>query len=160
VIRRRIAAIDREVGLSNLQSLRELVERASWRDQLLAVLFVIFAVLAVILAAAGLFAVLSYAIGQQTREIAIRMALGASRSRIRAMVFARAGILIVSGSAVGVLFAIVMARLAVVQIYAVSPYDPATYAEALSILVVAAILATIPPTRRATRLSPSSALRS
>jgi ABC-type antimicrobial peptide transport system permease subunit len=95
-IRARIAQFDRDIAISHVFTLPQLIERASWQDRVLAVLFMAFAALALTLAAVGLYEVLSYTVSLHTREIGIRMALGASAGNVQGMLM-RQGLTLAAG---------------------------------------------------------------
>jgi putative ABC transport system permease protein len=141
-------------------TLQEVISRSSWQDRFLSVLFAVFAVLALTLAAVGLYAVLSYAVSLHKHEIGIRMALGASAASVRLMVLRQGMTLAAVGLAVGAVGAMALTRLLKSQLFQVSPMDPATYGAALGILVAVAALAAFVPAHRATRVDPVIALRS
>jgi putative ABC transport system permease protein len=158
-IHARIAGVDHGVAMMNVRTLDELIELASWRDRLLTVLFTAFAVLALLLAAGGLYAALAYTVALQTREIGIRVALGASLGRVRVMVLRQGLALIGIGLGLGLAAAAVLTRLVGAELYGVSSFDPVTYLVAPSVLIVAGLIAAMVPTRRATAIDPVEALR-
>jgi ABC-type antimicrobial peptide transport system permease subunit len=118
-----------------------------------------FGVLAVILAATGLYGMLAYSVSKRTREIGIRVAIGANRGHVLALVLRRAMLIVVSASVLGALLALALGRYFSPVLYGVSPRDPATYA--LSLMLMAAIggLACLIPARRALQIQAMVALR-
>jgi ABC-type antimicrobial peptide transport system permease subunit len=123
------------------------------------VLLAIAGAMALLLGVIGIYGVVSYAVSQRTREVGIRLALGAQRSEIGGM-FLRQGLaLTLVGVAVGLGGAVGLARWMSVLLFDVSPFDPATYVGVSMALVAAAGLAAYVPSRRATRLDPNVALR-
>jgi len=158
-IRARVAGADRDIAVTRVLSLRQIVDRAAWQDRFLTVLFGAFAGLALALAAVGLYAALSFTVSLEAHEIGIRMALGASASSVRRMVMRQGMTLAGAGLAIGLGGALGLTQLLKTQLYQVSPTDPATYVEAPVVLLVVAGLAAFPPTRRATRVDPVIALR-
>ena len=110
-------------------------------------------------AAIGLYGVVSYSVGRRTREIGVRMALGAEAARIRSLVIREALIPIAAGVAVGLIGALWLSRLLTAQLFQMSPHDPATFVGIVAVLVVACAVAAGVPVRRATRIDPVSALR-
>jgi len=158
-LRSRIAAIDPDIVVSRVFSLEQIIARVSWQDRFLTVLFSAFAALALLLAAVGLYATISYSVSLGTHEIGIRMALGASVSRVRAMILREGMTLAGAGLLIGLVVAFALARLLKTQLYEISPNDPATYIAVLIVLIVVAALAAFLPTRRATRVDPVVALR-
>jgi putative ABC transport system permease protein len=158
-VRARIVAVDRDVAVSQVRSLVQVVDRAAWRERFVAVLLAVFAGAALVLTAVGLYGVLAYAVSLRSREIGIRMALGASARAVRSMV-ARQGLrLTVLGLALGTLGAAALGRLLASQLHHVSPADPATYLGVLLLLAIVAGLAIYVPARRATRVDPVVTLR-
>jgi len=118
-----------------------------------------FGVLALVLAGTGIYGVMAYAISRRTREIGIRMAIGASQGQVLAIVARRALLLIGSGTAVGLIAAVAAGRFLEQILYGVQPTDPLTLAiVALMMLAIAALACWI-PARRAIRINPVSALR-
>ena len=118
-----------------------------------------FGALALLLASIGMYGVISYSTMQRTQEIGIRMALGAQRHTILAMVLNHGGRLAGLGIAIGIVAAIAMARLMSSFLYGVQPADPATFAAVALLLCVVALLACYVPARRAMRVDPMVALR-
>jgi putative ABC transport system permease protein len=158
-VRARIAAFDHDIALSHIFTLPQLIERASWQDRFLAVLFLAFAVLALTLAAVGLYAALSYTVLLHTREIGIRMALGASADRVQRMLMGQGMTLAAGGLAIGIAVALALTRLLESQLFHISPMDPLTYVATPLVLIGVAALAAFAPARRATRVDPVVALR-
>jgi putative ABC transport system permease protein len=118
-----------------------------------------FALLALVLAASGLYAVVSYATAQRVKEFGVRLALGARGSDIARMMLAQTGRLVVIGVAVGLAGGRVLAMGATTLLYRVSPSDPATYAGVALGLTAVALAATYIPVRRAVTIDPVRALR-
>ena len=122
-------------------------------------LFVAFAVLALVLAASGLYAVVSYSASQRVKEIGVRVALGALPSDITRMMLRQTGVLVAIGLAIGLAGGRVLAMGATSLLYQVSPSDPATYLGVAAVLGTIAFLASYFPVRRALGIDPVSALR-
>jgi putative ABC transport system permease protein len=158
-IRARIQHIDQDIATSQILTEDQIVERASWPQRFFAVLFAVFAGLALVLAAVGLYGVLAYAVSLRTHEIGIRMALGATGSQVRQMVMRQGVMLVGIGLAVGTLATYGLTRLLASQLYKISATDPRTYIGVTTVLVVTALLASYLPARRATRVDPVVALR-
>jgi putative ABC transport system permease protein len=122
-------------------------------------LFTLFSFLAVVLAAVGMYAVMAYAMGQRTREIGVRMALGARRVDVVLMMLRKALLPVGLGLVAGLAAALAMSRTLAGLLYGISSTDPATYSCVSLFLLAVAALATYVPARRATRIDPLVALR-
>jgi putative ABC transport system permease protein len=123
------------------------------------VLLGVFAGLALVLAAVGIYGVMSYSVAQRTREIGIRMALGAQRSDVLKMTVAHALRLVLTGVAIGLAAAFVLTRVMSTLLFGVSPTDPLTFISISIVLVSVAVTASYLPALRATRVDPMFALR-
>jgi putative ABC transport system permease protein len=137
----------------------QLMGNAIGRQRLLMVLLASFAVLALTLAAVGIYGVMSYAVAQRTHEIGIRMALGARPRDVLRLIVGQGMILTIVGSSIGLAAALVLTRLMESMLFGVSATDPATFAILTLLLAVVAFLASYLPARRATRVDPLVALR-
>jgi ABC-type antimicrobial peptide transport system permease subunit len=123
------------------------------------VLMMVFAGLAMALSAIGIYGVLSYVVSRRTREIGIRVAIGAGRSQILRMVLGQGLMLTATGVLIGVVGAVLAARLMQSMLHGVTPRDPLTFAAVAAALMVVAILASLVPALRATRVDPVVALK-
>jgi ABC-type antimicrobial peptide transport system permease subunit len=139
--------------------LREQVEDGLLRERLMATLSLFFGVLATVLAVVGLYGVISYSVARRTNEIGVRVALGATRSRIMKMILSEGGSLIVAGLAVGVIAAVALGRLAAAMLFGLKPGDPGVLVGACLLLLSVGLLATAVPAIRAANLNPMAALR-
>jgi ABC-type antimicrobial peptide transport system permease subunit len=124
-----------------------------------AALFSIFGAVACVLATVGLYGVKSYAVARRTREIGIRMALGAQREAVQRMILREGAMMLATGIAIGLLLAVATGRVVASLLYQVSSLDPIAFTVAPAVLVIAGLLATWLPARRATRISAMDALR-
>jgi len=122
-------------------------------------LFAIFAGFALVMAAMGIYGVMSYAVSQRERELGIRMALGADRTDVTRMVAAQGAKWVVVGALAGLVGAVLLGRMLSGVIFGVSLFDPPTFASVTGILVVVAFLSNWVPARRATRVDPIATLR-
>lgn len=158
-IRRVIAGMDPDLPIENLRTLDETVQRNIRSDKLVMELASAFAILATLLAMLGLYGVMAFNVARRTREIGIRMALGAGAARIRSLVLREVTVVLAVGTLVGVPCALALARLAESQLFGVKAYDPTVVAMAIVALGIAAMAAGYLPARRATRINPVEALR-
>src|SRR5262249_27164271 len=122
-------------------------------------LLAVFSLLALLIAAIGIYGVLAYAVAERTREIGIRMALGAKRQDITSMVVRRSVVLGSIGVTVGLAGAFAVTRVLSKFLYEVTPSDPATFAAAAAALLLIAVIAGLPSARTATKVDPTVALR-
>lgn len=159
-IREQVWAIDAEQPVGDVRTLERIIDDAFALGNALYTIFVAFAVFAVTMAAAGIYGVISYAVGQRTQEIGIRVALGAKGADVLGMV-ARQGIgMIAVGVAVGSVGAFVLGRILANAVTGVSGADPLTIAGVVVVFGSAALVATLVPARRAIQIDPVTALRS
>ncbi len=151
--------LDKDLAVSDVATLEQSVSRSISARRFSATLLGSFAGLALILAAVGIYGVISYSVTRRTREIGIRIALGAARGRIAAMIVGRALLLGASGIGIGVAASLALTRLLSSILYGVSPTDPAVFAAASFFLLAISALAAYLPARRAARVNPIIALR-
>lgn len=152
-------SVDDNVPLANLRTMRDMIAASVVRQKFAMLLLAIFAGLAVCLAAIGLYGVISYSVSQRTREIGIRVALGARRGDVLRQVIGQGMLFAAIGVAAGVLVSLGMARLIANLLFAVSPTDSATFAGVATLLSLVALLACWLPARRASTVDPMVALR-
>ena len=122
-------------------------------------LFGLFGALGLVLTMVGVYGVISYTVSQRTQEIGIRMALGATRQNVVRLVLMQGVVLAVAGAALGLAVSYVLSRVIVSLLFEVAPTDVVTFALATAVLLLAALLASYIPARRATRVDPLIALR-
>jgi len=159
-LRRAVAAVDARVAVSDTQTLAEVVNVAVALPRLRTTIFASLAVLALLLAAIGLGGVVAYSISQQTRDIGIRMALGASEDDVVWMVVRRAAGLIAFGLAIGIVAAFGTTRMLSTMVYGLTTFDPWSVAIATGTLIAVSAFASYLPARRAADVDPMIALRS
>jgi putative ABC transport system permease protein len=123
-------------------------------------LFGLFAAVALVLAAVGIYGVMNYSVSRRTREIGIRISLGASQAAVLRMVVRQGMTQALAGTAAGVVGALLLAKLMTGMLYGVRPNDPVTFGGVLMVLGLVALLASCVPARKATRIQPTAALRS
>jgi putative ABC transport system permease protein len=158
-IRRVMSSIDRNLPLEGLRTLEEQVARTIRQDRIVLQLAASFAAIATVLAMLGLYGVMAYSVTRRTREIGIRLALGAGTARIRSMVMRELLVILAVGLLLGVPAALALSRLTESQLFGVKAYDVSVVLGAVSALAAAAFLAAYLPARRATRVNPTEALR-
>jgi putative ABC transport system permease protein len=159
-VREEIWSVDRGVALTFTGTLEDYLRRFSYAQPRFGlILFGAFAGMGLILVAIGIFSVMAYTVSLQTREIGIRMALGAQRETVLMMVLRRGLLLIAIGIAVGELISLGLTRLVQSQIWGVSAHDPLTFAAVLAVLVAVGLTACFLPARRAMQVDPLVALR-
>ncbi len=158
-VRTAIHEVEPELPISNVAPLEEVVSRTLVRPRVFAALLAIFSALALVLTVVGLYGVVAFAVAQRTKEIAVRMALGASRGAVLGMVLGRVTRLSGVGLALGLAAALALGRVLAGQLYGVTPRDPATFVVVAGALALAALAAGYVPARRAVRTAPASSLR-
>jgi len=156
---REVHALDANLAPRMPSRMQEQVDEMSYSQRLAVTLVAVFGTMALFLAAIGLYAVMSYSVSQGTRELGLRMALGADAGSVLRLVLSRGLRLTTAGIALGAIAALVLTRLMGNLLYQVSPRDPIAYGFALLVLLGVALLACFLPARRATRVDPVSALR-
>jgi len=158
-VRGQLQSLDTNVAITNVQTIHEIMRQGLWAPRMGAGLLTVFGGLALILAAVGVYGVLSYSVSQQTREIGIRMSLGAQQGQVLRMVIGQGFRLAITGLGLGLLAALGLTRVLSSLLFGVSAHDPVTFGGVSLVLVSAAILACYIPARRATRVDPIVALR-
>jgi len=159
LVRSQIRALDPSLFIYVMRTLPQQIEINLFSDKLIAKLAGFFAFLALLLASVGLYGVMSHAVTRRTREIGIRMTLGAKRTAVLWLVTKETLLLLGIGMAIGIPAAFALTRLASSLLYEVSPADPIATAAAAVLLTAVALLATWIPARRATKIYPMDALR-
>jgi predicted permease len=157
--REAVHSIDRNLPLSAVNTMDKLVESSVGQRKLSMMLLGLFSLIAVVLASIGIYGVMSYSVTQRSRELGIRMALGAARSRVLALVVGQGMTLAFIGVAIGLVAAFALTRFLSNQLFSVGATDPLTFALVSVLLVGVAFLATLVPAMRATRVDPVVALR-
>jgi putative ABC transport system permease protein len=157
-VRNAVWSIDKDQPVSNLRSMNEIVSEAVARQRFSTLLLGVFAGLALVLAAVGIYGVMSYSVAQRTREIGIRMALGAQRSDVLKLTIANSLKLVGTGLIIGLAAAFALTRVMASLLFGVSATDPITFATISLVLMSVALLASYIPALRATKVDPMVAL--
>jgi ABC-type antimicrobial peptide transport system permease subunit len=158
-VRRELREMDPNVPVLRVRTIDEYLNVALQHERLIAYLSGFFGILALGLASVGLYGVLAYAVTQRTREIGIRMALGAQRGDVVRMIVRESLTPVLIGLVIGVVAAFVLARLITSLLFGISPSDPGAIALAVAAMLAVSLLAAAAPARRATKVDPIVALR-
>jgi putative ABC transport system permease protein len=158
-VRAEVSALDKDLPVLNVRTMEQLVERSVSTSRFRAYLIGLFAALALILSSLGIYGVMSYAAGQRTHEIGIRMALGAGRRDILTLVLGQGVALTMIGIGIGVAASLGLTRVLQSMLFEVSATDPYTFAGVSILLFLVAVLACLLPARRAMNVDPTTALR-
>jgi putative ABC transport system permease protein len=154
-----VASLNHDVPVSQISPLRSWVAEAMAEPRSTSALFAVFAALALLLGAVGIYGVISYSVAQRTREIGIRMALGARRQEVLLLVVGQGAKLALAGVAIGIAGGLLLTRLMSGLLYGVHASDPLTYGVVAVLLMFVALVACFLPARRAMRVDPMVALR-
>jgi putative ABC transport system permease protein len=158
-IRSQVEALDRRVPISSVKTMSEHMTYALWAPNMAATFSLAFAVLAVLLSSVGLYSVMAYVVSQRTREVGIRMALGANRGHVMKMITKQGMWLAVVGVVIGLLLTLGLVRVLSSLLIGVSGYDVGIFVLVPLLLAAVALLASYLPARRATKVDPLVALR-
>lgn len=159
-IRREVHSVDPSIAISSIRTLEQVADSALAARRFTLIIVGFFAGTALLLTVAGIYSVIAFGVAQRTREIGVRLALGAKAGQILAMVL-REGLAIVAfGAPAGILAALLLSRVISAQLYGVGPGDPWALAAAVLVIASVALLASWLPARRAARVNPIAALRS
>ena len=158
-LRRAVLEVDSDLALSELKTQSQQIDESLVEERLFAKLSSFFGVLALGLAAIGLYGTMTYSVTRKTNEIGIRVALGARESQILRMVLGEAFALVLIGAALGLPLALATARLVASKLYGLKASDPLTFSLAIGLQLAVATLAAYLPARRASRVDPMVALR-
>jgi putative ABC transport system permease protein len=153
-----VRALNSELPVS-FRTLQQIFSSSLDRRRFSLVIFSAFAAVAIALAVMGVYGVMAYAVAERTKEIGVRMALGATVGDVLKLVLGQGGKLIAAGATLGVIGSLLLTRLLASLLYGVSATDPTTFAGVALLLVGVALLAALVPARRATKVDPMIALR-
>jgi putative ABC transport system permease protein len=158
-LRKAVSDVDPHVPMDHIETMKQLVYGSEGESRFRTVVVLLFAFLALFVASIGLYGVMSYSVSQRTREFGIRMAVGASRSAILRAVLAQAANLVSIGISLGIIGAVLLARLITTLLYGVTPFDIATLVSVSILLAFVALTACYVPARRASSINPMDSLR-
>jgi len=158
-VRREVALVDPDQPVFTVQTMTQILEQQMWPYKVFGTLFLIFAVIALVMSAVGLYAVMAYSVTQRTSEIGVRMALGASGGQVSWLVLKRGLFQTALGTAIGLLGAFFMSKVMSTLLIDITARDPITFGSITLVLTAVAIAACLVPARRATRVDPLVALR-
>jgi ABC-type antimicrobial peptide transport system permease subunit len=159
LVRQAFAEVDRQLAVSDVRSMEDLIAQSIARQNFNMLLLTIFGAIALLLAAVGVYGIMSYSVEQATHDISVRLALGAARRDIFSLVIGRGMTLAGTGLALGAAGAFAASRVLSQMLYGVKPTDPSTYAAAIVSLAAIALFACYLPARRAMRVDPIAALK-
>jgi hypothetical protein len=159
-VRQAVVEVNPDLPISGLRTMEDVVSSALARDRFSTLLLSLFGLVAFLLAAVGVYGVLAYSVEQRVRGVGIRMALGASKEKVRAMVLKDGAIVVGLGLGIGLLGALALGGVISSQLFGVSPRDPLVLVSVLLSLGLVGIMASGIPARRATRVDPIEAMRS
>ena len=159
MLRRAVANLNHQAPVSEVKSMQAVVSEASSTPASTTSLFVIFAAVALVLGVIGIYGVLSFLVSKRTREIGIRIALGAQRQDVLWLVMKEGARFSLAGISFGLAGAFALTRLLSSELYGISPADPLTFFGVALLMAVVSLIACYVPTRRAMRVDPTVALR-
>jgi putative ABC transport system permease protein len=154
-----VAGIDRDQPVANIETLTDVVRDTVAPRRFNTMVLTLFAGIAMILAALGIYGVIAYSVAQRTHEVGIRMALGAQKSDVLGLIVRQGVILTLIGVAIGLAIAVALTRLMTTLLFGVAPTDATTFVAVSLLLIFVALLACYIPARRATKVDPLVALR-
>jgi ABC-type antimicrobial peptide transport system permease subunit len=154
-----VQRLDPMLPIEDLRTMPEEIRLNTFEDRMISTLSASFAVLATLLAAMGLYGVLAYSVAQRTREIGVRMALGADAWRVQRLVLRQVGTMVLIGGIIGLAGAIALGKVAQSMLYQMSGADPIVMAASAALLAFVALAAGYVPALRASRVDPMQALR-
>jgi putative ABC transport system permease protein len=158
-LRAELATIDPDVSPGGISTLQAVIDHSIEQPRFRTALLMAFAAAALLLAAVGVYGLVSYSVAQRTREIGIRVALGARSAQVLLPILREGFILAVSGITIGLVGALLAARYIATFLFGVGPADPLTFAAVAGVLLIVALLASFVPSRRALKIDPIMALR-
>ncbi len=158
-IQNRLRSLEPGIAVFNVRTLNEHVDRSLYVERVQSFLLSLFGLLALLLTGVGIYGVVAFTVSQRTRELGIRMALGAQKRDVLKLILRRGLTLAAWGTGLGLIGSFWLARLLSNQLYGITPHDPATFAAVSLVVVAIVLLASFIPARRATKVDPMVALR-
>jgi len=158
-LRKAVSTIDPAAPLDRVETMEQLVSASVGQPRFRTALLAVFSMLALVIASIGIYGVMNYLVMQRTRELGIRLAVGATGVDVLRLVLGRAAMLIAVGLCLGLLGSVGLARLIARLLYGVTPLDPLTFAAVSLLLSAVALFASYIPARRASKIDPMEALR-
>jgi ABC-type antimicrobial peptide transport system permease subunit len=158
-VRRAVSELDPGAVIYSVETMDAVLSNSLAARRLSMLLLAAFAILALTLACIGLYGVLSYLVGQRTREIGVRMALGAQRADVLRLILRQGVAMALAGVGLGMILSLGLTRLMSSQLFGVTPHDPLTFAGVGLLLIAVSLLACVVPALRAARVDPMAALR-
>ncbi len=158
-VRGEILRLDSSLPIYQVRSMEELMKQQQAGDTIMAKIMAVLAGIALVLAFVGVYGVMAYSVSQRTQEMGIRMALGAQRGNVLAMVIRQGMQLALIGTVAGIALAVIVSRSLSIFLFGVNPYDPLTFGAVALALLASGLAATYFPARRATQVDPVEALR-
>ncbi|MGH9831801.1 MAG: ABC transporter permease [Blastocatellia bacterium] len=158
-LRGAVTAMDRNLAVSNIDTMEEITAQSIGQERFTLLLLGMFAALALLLSMAGIYGVMSYAVAQRTREIGVRMALGAEAGNVLRLVIGQGMLLALIGVGIGLAGSLALSRLMKTMLFGVSATDPLTFIGVGALLALVALVACYVPARRAAKVDPMIALR-
>ena len=159
VMRDEVSAMDKEVPVYWLQTMPDAIGQNTWFYNTFGTLFLIFGLVALFLSSVGLYGVMSFGVSRRTREVGIRMALGAQGAQVQSLILRQSFSQIAIGLVVGLGIAALLSRGMALLFFETEPWDPTIFALIALVLAASGLLASLIPARRATRIDPNEALR-
>ncbi|MBV8820425.1 MAG: FtsX-like permease family protein [Acidobacteriaceae bacterium] len=159
-VRNAISSIDKGVAIAQVRSFDQVIANALWQSRFTTVLTGVFATFALLLAVTGIYALMTWLAASRSREIGIRLAMGATRTAVIASIVRQGAVLALAGAGVGLAAALALGRTLAGLVYGVSTADPVTFVAAPAIVVSVALFAVAVPAIRASAVDPAQTLRS
>ena len=159
-VRKEIQAVDSDQAIYEVKTMEEVGAESLQVRRFSLFIFSVFAAIALIMAAVGVYGVMAYSVAQRTQEIGLRMALGAQPPQVFKLVLAQGMRYVVAGLILGIALSLVLSRLLASLLYGVESSDPTTFGSVVALLALVALLANFLPARRASKVSPLTAMKS